>query len=93
MSREAELREQALRVEEDRGSRLREELLITREDLSKACLERDMLHSQKMEADNLLASLEKGRNILFLDKMINALQFTTTQCFILEERRNLFFQN
>lgn len=63
MGREGELREQALRAEEDRGSRLREELLTTREDLSKACLERDMLQSQKAESDKLLSHLEKGRLI------------------------------
>lgn len=53
-----------LRAEEDRCSRLREELLILREDLNKAFLAKEMLEQQKLESDGLLTQLEKARGTL-----------------------------
>lgn len=59
LNQEAELREITLRGEEDRCSRMREELLTVREELNKLYLSYDMLEAQKLEADNLISSLEK----------------------------------
>lgn len=55
-----------IRSEEDRSSRLREELLTVREELNKLYLSHDMLEQQKLEADILISSLEKtkGRQII-----------------------------
>ena len=49
------------RSEEDRSSRIREELLNMREELSKSYLSRDLLEQNKMEADNLISQIEKNR--------------------------------
>lgn len=54
-------REMNMRAEEDRCSRLREELLTLREDMNKAYLSRDMLEQQKMESDGLIAQIEKSK--------------------------------
>uniref|UniRef100_A0A6P7GY35 Rootletin isoform X1 n=2 Tax=Diabrotica virgifera virgifera TaxID=50390 RepID=A0A6P7GY35_DIAVI len=61
MNQEADIREINLRGEEDRCSRMREELLTVREELHKLYLAHDMLEAQKLEADNLIASLEKTK--------------------------------
>lgn len=67
LKQEGEIREITLRGEEDRCSRIREELLTTREELNKLYLSYDMLEAQKLEADNLIASLEntKGRSVVY----------------------------
>lgn len=62
LNQEASIREIGLRGEEDRCSRIREELLTTREELSKLYLAHDMLEQQKAEADNLISSLEKVKS-------------------------------
>jgi rootletin len=62
MGREGELREGALRAEEERCSRLREELLTAREELSKLYLARDLLEQQKMEAEGVISQVEKAKS-------------------------------
>jgi hypothetical protein len=57
-------RELNLRAEEDRCSRLREELLTLREDLNKAYLSQDMLEQQKMESDGRIAQMEKSKGVI-----------------------------
>lgn len=59
LNQDADLRELSLRNEEDRCSRIREELLTVREELNKLYLSHDMLEQQKLEADKLIGSLEK----------------------------------
>lgn len=59
-------REINLRAEEDRCSRLREELLTLREDMNKAYMSRDMLEQQKMESDGLIAQLEKSKGVVII---------------------------
>lgn len=61
LNQEADLREITLRGEEDRCSRMREELLTVREELNKLYLSYDMLEAQKLEADNVISSLEKTK--------------------------------
>lgn len=61
LNQEADLREITLRGEEDRCSRMREELLTVREELNKLYLSYDMLEAQKIEADNLISNLEKTK--------------------------------
>lgn len=56
-----------LHSEEEKCSRMREELLTVREDLSKTQLTRDMLEQQKIETDGLLSQIEKSRGSLELD--------------------------
>lgn len=56
-------RELSLRSEEDRCSKMREELLTLREDLSKTYLAKDMLEQQKLETDGLISQIEKGKGI------------------------------
>lgn len=63
LNQEADLREITLRGEEDRCSRMREELLNIREELHKSYLSYDMLEAQKLESDNMIASLEKVKGI------------------------------
>lgn len=53
----------SLRSEEDRCSKMREELLTLREDLNKAYLAKDMLEQQKLETDDLISQIEKGKGI------------------------------
>ncbi|XP_012287068.1 rootletin isoform X2 [Orussus abietinus] len=60
-SKDCELREINLRSEEERCSRLMEELLTLREDLNKAYLAKDMLEQQKLEADTLISQIEKSK--------------------------------
>jgi rootletin len=55
-----------LRAEEERCSRLREELLTLREEMNKACLSRDMLEQQKMESDGLIAHIEKSKGAVLM---------------------------
>lgn len=64
LNHEAELREMNLRNEEDRCSRMREELLSVKEELNKLYLSYDMLEQQKMECENIISSLEKSKGIL-----------------------------
>lgn len=59
-------REINLRAEEDRCSRLREELLTLREDMNKAYLSRDMLEQQKMESDGLITQIEKSKGVVII---------------------------
>ncbi|XP_066156628.1 rootletin isoform X1 [Euwallacea fornicatus] len=59
LNQDADLREISLRGEEDRCSRIREELLTVREALHNMSLSHDMLEQQKSEADNVISSLEK----------------------------------
>lgn len=65
LNQEADIREINLRGEEDRCSRIREELLSVREELNKTYLAHDMLEQQKIEADNQIASLEKAKGKLY----------------------------
>lgn len=59
-------RELSLRSEEDRCSKMREELLTLREDLNKAYLAKDMLEQQKLETDELISQIEKNKGILHI---------------------------
>lgn len=59
-------RELNLRSEEDRCSKMREELLTLREDLNKAYLAKDMLEQQKLETDGLISQIEKNKGIYVL---------------------------
>lgn len=61
MNQDANIREINLRAEEERCSRLHEELLTAREELSKMYLSQDMLEQQKMESEGLIASLERTK--------------------------------
>lgn len=61
LNHDADLRELNLRAEEDRCSRIREELLTVREELNKLYLSHDLLEQQKLEADNLITALEKNK--------------------------------
>ncbi|XP_050294395.1 rootletin isoform X2 [Anthonomus grandis grandis] len=72
LNQEADLREITLRGEEDRCSRIREELLTVREELHKMCLANDMLEQQKLEAESIISNLEKIKNDyeLQLDKIL-----------------------
>lgn len=66
LNQEADLREITLRGEEERCSRMREELLTVREELNKLYLSYDMLEAQKLEADNVISTLEKTKSTHFL---------------------------
>lgn len=61
LNQESDHREMNLRAEEDRCSRMREELLVVREELNKLYLSHDLLEQQKLEADSQIASLEKSK--------------------------------
>ncbi|XP_045461010.1 rootletin [Harmonia axyridis] len=61
LNQNIDLGEMNIRSEEDRSSRLREELLTVREELNKLYLSHDMLEQQKLEADILISSLEKTK--------------------------------
>lgn len=61
LNQDSDLREINLRAEEDRCSRMREELLTVREELNKLYLSHDMLEQQKLEADKLISALEKTK--------------------------------
>lgn len=63
LNHDSDLRELNLRNEEDRCSRIREELLTVREELNKLYLSHDMLEQQKLEADKLISTLEKTKGI------------------------------
>jgi rootletin len=65
LNQEASIREINLRGEEERCSRIREELLTTREELHKMYLSHDMLEQQKAEAENLISSLEKSKGMVW----------------------------
>lgn len=53
-----------MRSEEDRCSKMREELLTLREELSKTYLAKDMLEQQKLETDGLISQIEKSKGDL-----------------------------
>nr|CAD7197852.1 unnamed protein product [Timema douglasi] len=61
VAKDADLRESNLRAEEERCSRLREELLTLREEMNRAYLSRDMLEQHKLETDSLINQLEKSK--------------------------------
>ncbi|KAF9791677.1 hypothetical protein SFRURICE_020076 [Spodoptera frugiperda] len=67
LHREASSREAVLRAEEERASRLRSELVTTREELNKTALARDLLDQQKIEADAILSQMEKHRSDLEIE--------------------------
>lgn len=67
LHREATSREAVLRAEEERSSRLRSELVSTREELNKTALARDLLEQQKLEGDSILSQLEKHRSDLEIE--------------------------
>ncbi|KAG8232603.1 hypothetical protein J437_LFUL010724, partial [Ladona fulva] len=50
-----------LRTEEERCSRLREDLLTVREELNGALLAKDLLEQQRSEGDSLMSQIEKSR--------------------------------
>lgn len=52
-----------MRSEEDRCSKMREELLTLREELNKTYLTKDMLEQQKLETDGLISQIEKSKGI------------------------------
>lgn len=64
LNQEAEIREINLRGEEDRCSRIREELLSVREELNKLYLTHDMLEQQKLEADSIISNLERAKGLM-----------------------------
>lgn len=66
LNQDADLREMNLRAEEDRCSRIREELLTVREEVNRLYLSHDMLEQQKLEADSLISNLEKAKGKYFL---------------------------
>lgn len=68
LNQDADLREISLRGEEDRCSRMREELLTVREELNKLYLSHDMLEQQKLEADNMISNLEKIKRTYHLKR-------------------------
>lgn len=63
LHQEGELREISLRAEEDRCSRIREELLNVREELNKLYLAHDLLEQQKLESETMGSTLEKDKSI------------------------------
>ncbi|XP_069357622.1 rootletin isoform X1 [Maniola hyperantus] len=67
LHREASSRESVLRVEEERSSRMRSELVTLREELNKIALARDLLDQQKIEADAILSQMEKNRSELEIE--------------------------
>lgn len=69
LNHEAEMREMNLRNEEDRCSRMREELLSVKEELNKLYLSHDMLEQQKLEFSNLVSSLEKSKGMYIIAKI------------------------
>lgn len=65
MNQDANIREINLRTEEERCSRLHEELLTAREELNKMYLSQDMLEQQKMESEGLIAVLERTKGKIY----------------------------
>ncbi|XP_067617480.1 rootletin isoform X1 [Eurosta solidaginis] len=53
--------EMNLRSEEDRGSRLREEIISLREELNSVSLNRDLLEQQRIESENIINLIEKQK--------------------------------
>lgn len=60
-------REMSLRSEEERGSRLREELLTVREELNKAHLAREVLEQHKDDSESVIAQMEKAKTDVELE--------------------------
>lgn len=60
-------REISLRSEEERGSRLREELLTVREELNKAHLAREVLEQHKDDSESVIAQMEKAKTDVELE--------------------------
>lgn len=54
-------RELSLRSEEDKCSKMREELLTLQEDLNRVYLAKDMLEQQKLETDGLISQIGKSK--------------------------------
>ncbi|XP_073992313.1 ciliary rootlet coiled-coil, rootletin isoform X3 [Rhodnius prolixus] len=67
LKKEAGIREMNLQGEEDRCSRLKEEILTLREELNKAYLAKDLLEQQKSETDSLLSQIDKTRGDIELE--------------------------
>ncbi|XP_026278331.2 rootletin isoform X2 [Frankliniella occidentalis] len=67
LSKDGEMREVSLRAEEDRGSRLREELLTVREELSRAHLAREVLEQHKDDSESVIAQMEKAKGDIELE--------------------------
>ncbi|KAF6213862.1 hypothetical protein GE061_011587 [Apolygus lucorum] len=59
--------EMNLRSEEDRCSRMKEEILEIREDLNKTYLAKELLEQQKLEMENLLTQMDKNRGDIELE--------------------------
>lgn len=55
----------SLRSEENRCSKMREELLTLQEELNKTYLTKDMLEQQKLETDALISQIEKSKGKIF----------------------------
>jgi rootletin len=56
-------RELNLRSEEEKCSKMREELVTLREDLNRAYLTKDVLEQQKLETDAIISQIEKNKGI------------------------------
>jgi len=54
-------RELNLRSEEEKCSKMREELVTLREDLNRAHLTKDVLEQQKLETDAIISQIEKNK--------------------------------
>ncbi|XP_038221135.1 rootletin [Zerene cesonia] len=67
LHRELTSRDSVLRSEEERSSRLRSDLVSTREELNKTALARDLLEQQKLEADAVLSQMDKNRSELEIE--------------------------
>ncbi|XP_045496834.1 rootletin [Colias croceus] len=67
LHRELTSRDSVLRSEEERSSRLRSDLVSTREELNKTALARDLLEQQKLEADAILSQMDKNRSELEIE--------------------------
>lgn len=67
VTKDCELSEINLRAEEERSSKLREEMLSVREELSRAQLSREVLEQNKIESECYLSQVEKSKAELELD--------------------------
>lgn len=67
IKKDNELRELSFRSEEDHCSRMREELVTIREELSCTYMAKDMLEQQKLESDSLITQIEKNKGDLELE--------------------------
>ncbi|XP_058802315.1 rootletin [Phymastichus coffea] len=67
VNKDCESREASLRAEEERSSKLREEILSVAEELNKAQLAKEVLEQNKIESECYLAQVEKSKAELELD--------------------------